>query len=134
MPLRWSSMRSAFSPFFIFSLAQSHASFAALRIRFWSAFDRPSKNGLIDEHPTVLDHVIGHDQVRLHLVELEGSNLRHITFGRIGFTRLQSRVELRKLQGDWFSTYFFPYRNPRRYSGQSKFQTIGVGWSIDRFL
>ena len=51
---------------------------------------------LVDQHPTNLNHVVGHDQVRLHLVELEGSDLRQITLGCFGFTRLQSRVELRE--------------------------------------
>ena len=35
-----------------------------------------------------LDHVIGHDQMRLHLVELEGIDLRQIALRGLGLTRL----------------------------------------------
>jgi len=60
---------------------------AALTMRSWSVLTAVEER-LVDEHPTSLGHVVGHDQVRLHLVELEGSDLRHITLGCIGFTRL----------------------------------------------
>lgn len=42
------------------------------------------EEGPVDQHPAGLDEVVGDDQVGLHLIQVEGGDLRQVALGGLG--------------------------------------------------